>query len=359
MGDVSAPERRAMGRAIHLAGRGGTHPNPCVGAVLLDPAGAVIAEGVTDPRPGTAHAEQVALSALADRPAQSMVVTLEPCDHTGCTPPCTDAIIAAGLSRVVIGAIDPDARVAGRGVERLRRAGIEVEVGCLADQVEATDPGYFHHRRTGRARMVAKAAMTLDGQTAAADGSSQWITSEHARRDAHELRARFDAVAVGAGTLRSDDPSLTVRLDHHTGPQPVAVVVAGQRRLPPAARLWKRPGTIVVATAAVDLAVESVVVEAGADGLVDPVSLARVLGERGIIDVLVEGGAGLTASLWSHGVIEAGVFYLGAKVAGGTGRGFSSAPWSTLVDSDAVTIDAVRRVGPDLRVDWSRRPVQE
>ena len=201
-----------MRTAIEAALDANPHPNPRVGSIVLDSSGSVVGRGIHHDA-GEPHSEQAAL-AEAGQAARggTLIVTLEPCNHHGRTPPCTEAILDAGVARVVIGAIDPDTRVAGGGVERLREAGIEVTLGLLADEVEQMDPAYFHHRRTGRPRVTLKAAMTLDGQVAARDGSSQWITSPEAREDGHRLRAEADAVMVGAGTVLADDPELTVRL---------------------------------------------------------------------------------------------------------------------------------------------------
>src|SRR3954447_18243453 len=202
---------RLMGQAIAAAAmaRPITSPNPWVGAVIVSPDHAVFS-GATQP-PGGAHAEIGALSAAGDRARNATVyVTLEPCAHTGRTPPCADALVEAGVRRVVVGIEDPEDHVAGRGIDRLRAAGIDVEVGLLGDEVTAQLAPYLKHRRTGRPWVVLKLAATLDGHSAAPDGSSRWITGREARADAHRLRAVSDAVIVGAGTVRADDPALTV-----------------------------------------------------------------------------------------------------------------------------------------------------
>src|SRR6476646_8103627 len=212
---------RVMRRAIDLAStvRASTSPNPWVGCVI-EPGPF---EGATAP-PGGPHAEAAALQRAGDHARGStLVVTLEPCAHHGRTPPCTDAIIDAGVARVVVGIEDPDPRVSGRGIARLREAGIDVEVGVCADEVRAQLAPYLKHRRTGRPWVVLKLAASIDGRTAAPDGSSKWITGEAARADAHRLRAESDAVIVGAGTVRADDPSLTVR--DAEGSDPLRVVL--------------------------------------------------------------------------------------------------------------------------------------
>jgi len=342
--------REAMGRAIELARSHRPHPNPRVGAVLLDPEGRLISEGA-HVAPGRPHAEVVALSAAGSRSrGATMVVTLEPCAHTGRTPPCVDAIVGAGVVRVVVGAVDPDPRVSGAGIRRLRDAGIEVVEHVLSAECEDLDPAYFHHRRTGRPLLTLKTASTLDGQTAAADGTSQWITGPAARRDAHRLRAAADAVVVGAGTLRADDPRLTVRLDGYRGPQPVPVVVAGSAPLPERARLWERD-PIIVATEPRERG-RTIVVPAGPDGLPDLEAAVRALAAEGLLDLLIEGGPTLAGALWRRGLIDRGVTYLAARIAGGEGRGIFGGVFSTLGDARAIRLRDVRRVGDDLRVAW-------
>lgn len=343
-----------MRRALELAAREHPHPNPRVGAVILGPDGSLLAEGAHR-GPGQPHAEIEALQNLPDGLPQdsTLVTTLEPCSVHGRTPPCSTAIVAAGIRRVVVGAIDPDRRVSGAGVAELQEAGVDVATGVLAEEVEAMDPGYFTHRRQGRARFTVKTAMTLDGQTAARDGSSRWITSPEARADAHQMRAQADAVMVGAGALRADDPLLTARIPGYEGPQPAAVVVAGRQRLPATARLWERGNVIVFATEPVEPASMAVVVPAGEGGHVDLLAVARELGERGHLSVLVEGGATLLASLWAAGMVDAGVTYVGAHLAGGSGIPVAAGPWETIDDAHRATIHDVRRIGSDLRIDWT------
>jgi diaminohydroxyphosphoribosylaminopyrimidine deaminase/5-amino-6-(5-phosphoribosylamino)uracil reductase len=342
-----------MERAGQLAGSHHTHPNPRVGAVILDAAGSIVGEG-SHRGPGSRHAEIEALAAAG--PASegaTMVVTLEPCVHYGLTPPCTDAIVAAGIARVVVGAVDPDERVGGGGIAALRRAGIAVEVDPDANRWEAIDPDYFHHRRTGRSRFMLKQAATLDGQTAALMGSSRWITGERARADAHRLRSEADAVLIGAGTLLSDDPGLDVRLPNWNGPQPRPVVVAGRRPLPIEAKIWDR-SALVVATSEPPIPVDTLLVPPGPDGLPDVGEMSRLLPSLGILGVLVEGGATIVSSLFKAGLIDSGVLYLGGKLATGIGKGLFAVPWFTLEDAIDVDITDVKMLGPDLRVSWTR-----
>lgn len=339
-----------MARAIALAAPTHPHPNPRVGAVVLDGGGNILGEGAHS-GPGHPHAEVVALAHCDDARGSTLVVTLEPCDHTGRTPPCTEAIIAAGVARVVVGAIDPDPKVAGRGVERLRRAGIEVTTGILAEEVEEMDPGYFHHRRHGRALTVVKTAATLDGQAAPRDGRSRWLTGEAARADVHRLRAGVDAVMIGANTLRVDDPRLDVRLPGYEGPQPRPVVVKGERALPPGSRLWEREA-LVVATEPV-AGQETLVVSPDETGRPALRPALVALAEAGILTVMVEGGPALIASLWREGVADRGVTYLAARAAGGMGLPMIGGRWERLADARPVRITDVRLVGEDVRIDWT------
>lgn len=338
-----------MARAIRLASGIQTHPNPRVGAVIVDPSGEVVGEGAHQGA-GTEHAEVLALAAAGAAAAGSTVyVSLEPCSHHGRTPPCADALVAARVARVVVGATDPDERVAGRGIERLRAAGIEVEVGVLEERAEGLDAGYFHHRRTGRPRVTLKSALTLDGQIAARDGTSQWISSEEARADGHRLRAESDAVMVGAGTVLADDPRLTVRLEGWRGRQPVPVIVAGARPLPPDLGLLKR-GAWVAAGAGVETPGERIV--AGEGARVDLAACLDELGRRDIVDLLVEGGAGLAGSLLRAGLVDRGVFYIAAKLGAGQGHPAVDGVFETLSAAREIRFVDVRRVGPDLRVEF-------
>ena len=349
------PERAAglMRQAIAAAARHHPHPNPRVGALLVDADGTLIAEG-THTAAGEPHAEMELFAQVQHIPADAtLVVTLEPCSHTGRTPPCADLIVARGVRHVIVGTIDPDPRVSGRGIDILRQAGVTVEVGVEAAAVEEADPGYFHHRRTGFPLVTLKQATTLDGQIAAADGTSQWITSEEARRDAHRLRAAHDAVMVGAGTLRADDPRLDVRLEGYEGPQPVPILVAGSRPLPPDLVIWDRQ-PIVLGPAGtrmpgVDL------ITAGSGGAVDLREALQKVAERGILSIVAEGGAGVAAALWESGLISRGVHYLGARLAGGTGRGPFDRVFATLDDALDVEITAVTNLAGDLRIDWRRK----
>lgn len=330
------------------------HPNPRVGAVVLNPEGDEVSAAFHE-GPGNPHAEVLALRAAGSATAGSTVVTtLEPCSHHGHTPPCTDALIAAGVARVIVGATDPDEKVSGSGIAALRAAGVEVISGIVEDEVIAADPGYFHHRKTGRPRFRVKLAATLDGQIAAGDGTSQWITSEVARRDAHRLRAAADAVVVGAGTLRTDDPLLDVRLDSFSGRQPQPVVVAGDGPLPEDRRLYERDPIIYTPHPIAGRSGCEVVVAAGPHG-VDLAAVAKDLADRGILEVLVDGGPTLATSFIRDGLADEITLYFGAKLAVGTGRPMLTGPFATLADALGVEIGDVVKLGTDIRIDATPR----
>ena len=341
-----------MQRAIELAAAHHTHPNPRVGAVVVDRTGEIVGEGAHG-GPGQAHAEVIALEHAGDRArGATLYVTLEPCTHYGLTPPCVTSIASAGVAKVVVGTIDPDDRVSGSGISWLQDAGIEVLTGVLAGSAESLDASYFHQRRTGLPLVTMKLAMTIDGSVAAADGSSRWISSEEARLDAHVLRSTMDAVVIGARTLRVDDPLLTVRLDEPVDRQPVPVVVAGRGALPTMSRIWER-SPVVVATSPMDLpSGELVVVDPGPDGLPDPRATATALADRGLYDVLLEGGPTLAGSWWRSGVVTRGVVYLAARVGGGRGIPPLEGGFDTMAQSREVRIRDARMVGPDLRIEF-------
>jgi diaminohydroxyphosphoribosylaminopyrimidine deaminase / 5-amino-6-(5-phosphoribosylamino)uracil reductase len=344
-----------MARAIELASGAHTHPNPRVGAVVVAASGEVVGEGWYE-GPGTPHAEFVALSQAGDQARGSTVfVTLEPCDHHGRTPPCVDALITAGVARVVAPVADPDSRTAGRGFERLRSQGIVVEVGMMEEEAIALDPAYFHHRRTGLPLVTWKYAMTLDGSVAAADHSSRWISSADARADAHRLRAGMDAVVVGAGTLAADDPRLDVRLPGHEEPQPRPVVILGRSDPPVHARIWDRD-PLVYST--VDRSVPSghlVLVEG--QGRPDPKAVCLDLAERGLLDVMLEGGPTLAGEWQRAGVVSRGVAYIGAKLGGGVGMAPLAGVFANIDDARVVSVSDVRSLGGDVRIDFTLQDV--
>jgi diaminohydroxyphosphoribosylaminopyrimidine deaminase/5-amino-6-(5-phosphoribosylamino)uracil reductase len=282
----------AMRRALALAAsvRAATSPNPWVGAVVVTPGGDSF-DGATAP-PGGPHAEVVALDAAGDAArGATLYSTLEPCAHHGRTPPCTTAIAAAGVSRVVVGVLDPDPLVSGRGVAALRGLGVTVDVGVGADEAGDLLAPYLKHRRTGRPWVVLKLAATMDGRIAAPDGSARWLTGDAARADAHRLRALSDAVLVGAGTVRADDPALTVRVDPVPEHQPLRVVLG---HAPDGARVHP----------ALELSGE-------------PAAVLDELGAKGVLQVLVEGGAHVAHAFHAAGLVDRYVLYLAPALFGG------------------------------------------
>jgi diaminohydroxyphosphoribosylaminopyrimidine deaminase/5-amino-6-(5-phosphoribosylamino)uracil reductase len=321
-------EDEAMMREAMTAAAGvrtSTSPNPWVGCVIVPDSEAPAVIGATEP-PGGPHAEAVALALAGDTASGSTAyVTLEPCSHTGRTPPCADALVAAGVRRVVVGVEDPDPNVRGEGIRRLRQAGLEVTVGVCADDIRAQLAPYLKHRTTGRPWVVLKLAATLDGRTAAPDGTSQWITGPMARVDVHRLRAESDAVLVGAGTVRADDPALTVR--HVEGHDPLRVVlgqVAGERRIQPALELSGDLGAVL-----------------------------DELGRRGVLQLLVEGGATVAAGFHRAGLVDRYVLYLAPALFGGDdGRPLFAGPGApTISELWRGQIMSVEALGPDLRVE--------
>lgn len=341
-----------MARAIDLAVEAMTHPNPRVGAVVVSAGGEVVGEGRHE-GPGTPHAEVVALAEAGELARGSTVyVTLEPCNHHGLTPPCVDALLAAGVDAVVAAVTDPDPRTNGAGLARLRAAGVRVEVGLSAAEAAAVDPAYFHHRATGMPLVTWKYAMTLDGSVAAADGSSRWITSGEARQDVHLLRSRMDAVVVGSGTVSADDPRLDVRLEGYHGPQPVPVVLLGKGAPAPGAQVWQR-NPLVYSTRERRVPGGELVVVPG-DGRPDPREVCRSLADRGLLDVMLEGGPTLAGEWWRAGVIDRGVAYLGARIGGGGGISPVGGVFESIGEAGIVSVAQVRSLGADIRIDWTR-----
>ncbi len=332
---TTADDERFMAMAVEAAARvrHRSSPNPWVGAVIVD-VDARVSTGATNP-PGGLHAEREALVAAGPGAAGStLYTTLEPCNHSGRTGPCTDAVIEAGVARVVVGIEDPDPLVAGAGVARLRSAGVKVDVGVLADTVEVQLAPYLHHRRTGRPWVVLKLAASADGRTAAPDGSSQWITGPEARADAHRLRAESDAIVVGAGTVRADDPSLTVR-DWPSGGSIPADEITDPRR-------------IVLGAAPADARVHPCLEWSGP--LPD---LLDRLGSQAVVQLMVEGGAVVARSFHRDGLVDQYVLYTAPILFGGDdARGMFAGPGAASIgDVWRGEITAVRRLGDDLRID--------
>jgi len=348
-----------MLRAIASTEGTAPHPNPRVGAILVGQDGRIIAERAHR-RPGESHAEAAALEdAGSAARGSTLIVTLEPCVHHGRTPPCTDAIIRSGVARVVVGALDPDPRVAGRGIAALRQAGIDVAQGVEDEAVRFNDPSYFHHRQTGLPIVTLKMAMTLDGQAAAADHSARWITGPAARIDGHRLRAASDVVLVGNGTVIADDPRLDVRLEGYEGRQPRPAIVVGRRPIPVGAVILSRDPLVFSADANVVVPPGIEVVPApGGDG-VDLRAVVRFLGDHGVLDVMIEGGPTLAGASLRAGIVDRVVLYYGAKLGGGVGTPGIGGVFRTIGSAIPILIERVDALEEDVRVEGSVRLPQE
>jgi diaminohydroxyphosphoribosylaminopyrimidine deaminase/5-amino-6-(5-phosphoribosylamino)uracil reductase len=352
-----------MERAIELAerGRGLTSPNPMVGAVVVAE-GRILGEGYHE-GPGLPHAEVAALRSAGERSrGATLFVTLEPCCHHGRTPPCTDAVIEAGVSRVVAATGDPNPIVDGRGFAALRSAGVEVRSGVLTEESERQNEAYLKHVRTGMPFVTWKTAASLDGKVAARDGTSRWITGETARRDVHMLRAASDAIVVGAGTALLDDPSLTVRDPDYRGRPPLRVLVDAGGRVPPTGELFDDAAPTLVATTERapqerreewNAAGAEVVVYAPEDGGVPVGALLADLGKRDAQGVLLEGGPTLAWAAVEGDAVDKVVVYLSPRLIGGAdapgvlgGRGF--APVARALQ---LRVHSFERIGEDLKVE--------
>src|SRR5438093_5110792 len=354
-----------MRRALDLAERGWgrVSPSPLVGAIVRSASGDVIGEGWHE-GPGTPHAEAMALAqAGADARGATVVSTLEPCNRFGRTPPCTAALIDAGVARVIVGATDPDLGDGTPGIAELRGAGVEVVTGVLGAACRALNEAFERHVLTGRPFVILKSASSLDGKTAAADGSSRWITSDEARADVQRLRAWSDAWVVGSGTVIADDPSLSVRDRRYADARPPRrVVVDSTGRIGARARVFDGPAPTLVATtdrtphdrlsAWEEAGAEVVILDRDDAGRVSIPGLLDALGKRDVQGMLVEGGARLAWALVQGGLVDRFVFYLAPKVIGGehapgvvAGAGFMP------VDAAIrLAFERVERIGPDLKV---------
>jgi diaminohydroxyphosphoribosylaminopyrimidine deaminase/5-amino-6-(5-phosphoribosylamino)uracil reductase len=316
--------RMALREAARGLGR--TAPNPMVGCVLVRD-GHVLARGWHH-KAGLPHAEVDALSHLADHraPGATCYVTLEPCNHTRRTGPCTEALIAAGVTRVVAAMRDPHTIVDGRGIERLRAAGIHVDVGVLEKEARTLNAGYLSFITRHRPRVTLKAAVTLDGRLAARGGDARWVTGEPARREAHRLRDAADAILVGAGTVRADDPQLTTRLPGRRGKDPLRVILDGHLAIPEGAAVV-RPGTLIVTGVSAPAEAEQRLHERGAEVLRLPdaaghVALAALLdelGRRDVMELLIEGGGQVHAGFLAAGLVDRVIVFVAPKLVGSGG----------------------------------------
>ena len=342
---ASQAELAAMGRAVELAARGlgTTSPNPVVGCVIIDAGGAVAGEGF-HAYAGGPHAEIVALAQAGERArGGTVVVTLEPCDHHGLTGPCTQALLRAGVARVVIGVRDPHPRAAG-GERTLRAADVDVEVGVRQAEVEAGNIAWLTAVRRSRPYLIWKYAATLDGRSAAADGSSMWITSEAARMDVHAHRGTVDAVIVGVGTVLADNPQLTAR-NLRDGSlairQPLRVVVDSAGRTPAGARVRDAAAPTWVVTAA-DFG-------GGTDDQVDLAELLQRLYDKDVRAALLEGGPRLAGAFLSAGLVDQVIGYLAPKMLGSGPTALVDAGVGTIADAIEFELTDITRIGPDIR----------
>ena len=350
--------QRALAAATRV--RGQTISNPWVGAVLVRD-GQVVGEGATAP-PGGDHAEAAALRGIDARSAE-LYVTLEPCSPFDGkrTPPCAQMVIDSGVRRVVVAMLDPDPRVAGRGVAILRDAGIRVDVGDGEDEAVQLVRPYLKHAQTGLPYVIAKFAASLDGRTATANGDSKWITGEAARDHSHQQRAWVDAVMTGSGTVLADDPSLTARPGGELAPQqPVRIILDSRGRIPASAKVFKRPGTVIVATSrsapsawkqAIATLGASVIDCETASGGLNLNHLLATLGQRNIGSVWVEGGAALLGSLLAGEYADEVWAYLAPVLIGGDGLpALGGLGVRRVADSLRLANIVVERLSPDILI---------
>lgn len=358
-----------MAEALQLAEKGlyTTHPNPRVGSVVVK-GNKVVGRGFHR-RAGEPHAEIMALKEAGKvAKGATVYVTLEPCSHDGKTPPCAHALIEAGVSRVVVAMEDPNPLVSGQGIEWLREAGIRVDVGVLADQARALNPGFVRRICGGLPYVRCKLAMSMDGRAAMRDGTSKWITSEKARRDAQFLRARSDAILTGSGTLNFDDPSLNVRLKPEDFPcelsaeeipQPMRVVLDSNLRMNIDARMLDLPGKTLVLCAKYDPGRAGKLERGGAQviplleegGHIYLRDALMYLGDRGVNEVLIEAGPTLAGQALHEGVIDELIIYVAPHLMGDDARGLFHLPWlEKMEDRIALKFTDIRQIGDDFRI---------
>ena len=350
-------DERFMGLALDLArrGLGRTAPNPPVGAVVVID-GMVVAEGWTQPV-GQAHAETHALAAAErggiDTRGATIYITLEPCCHFGRTPPCTDAILKAGILRVVVGTVDPFPLVAGKGIAQLRAAGVVVDVVVREGECRRLMLGFIRAHTEGLPEVTLKAAITLDGRIASAQGEARWITGPAARQLSHRLRDQHDAIVVGVGTVLADDPELTTRIPG--GRDAVPVILDTQLRTPLASAVLRRGTALIYAVPdAVDPGLNASVVRVKRAGVgVDLGEVLRDLAARGLHRVLVDGGGRVHRSFLDAGVVDRIELFVNARVLAG-GPGFVGGEGYALARAPAFRFDHVERVGDDLRLGLER-----
>jgi diaminohydroxyphosphoribosylaminopyrimidine deaminase / 5-amino-6-(5-phosphoribosylamino)uracil reductase len=350
----SEADRHWMQEALALARRGlySTHPNPRVGCIIVNDA-RVVGQG-WHIRAGEAHAEIIALQEAGDASRGATVyVTLEPCAHHGRTPPCAEALIAAGVSRVVAAMQDPFARVDGRGFGKLQSAGVTIEYGLLSNEAEALNPGFLKRVRDGRPWVRLKLAASIDGRIATASGESRWITGEAARQDAHRWRARSDVVLTGIGTVLADDPSMTVRGVEGLDRQPTRVILDRDGRTPSFAKILRGPGRVLVFRhGGAEVAVaENILTPLDARGRINIAFVMQALGAREFNEMLVECGSELAGSLIEAGAVDELLIYFAPCLLGSRARPMAVLESiSSLSHREEFAITDVALLGKDLRI---------
>jgi len=359
---MSAPrDAFYMAQAVSLAkkGRYTTDPNPRVGCVLVRD-DAVIGQG-WHVKAGQGHAEVEALKNLPDAKGATAYVTLEPCSHQGRTPPCCDALIKAGVSRVVAAMQDPNPKVSGSGLEKLKEAGIEVVCGVLQEDALALNRGFIKRMTNNRPFVRSKLAMSLDGRTAMASGESKWITSNEARADVHRLRAESSAILTGINTVLADDPALDARIDEDVL-QPVRVVLDTHLNMPVIAQMAKLPGRSLILTCAQDQQKQGALQQAGFEvyqlpdknGRLDLHAVMDFLGQQQINELLVEAGSVLNGALLAEGLVDEYVIYMAPCILGDQGRGLFNLPGlQRMADKKQLKLRDARQVGQDLKLTYT------
>lgn len=350
-----------MARAIQLAkkGRYTTDPNPRVGCILVRD-DAVIGEG-WHVQAGQGHAEVLALNNVSDARGATAYVTLEPCSHQGRTPPCCNALIKAGVSRVVAAMQDPNPQVSGRGLEKLKAAGIEVCCGVLQEDAQALNRGFIKRMTENRPFVRSKLAMSLDGRTAMASGESKWITGTEARADVQRLRAESSAILTGINTVLADDPALNARVDE-PALQPIRVVLDTHLNMPVTAKMAKLPGRSLILACETDQQKQQALQQAGfevyqlpgKDGRLDLHAVMAFLSQQQINELLVEAGSVLNGALLAEGLVDEYVIYMAPSILGDQGRGLFKLPeLQQMADKKQLKLLDVRQVGQDLKLTYT------
>ena len=360
MNSVSDVRYMKLALGLGQRGQGNVWPNPAVGCVLVKK-DRIIGRGWTQPG-GSPHAEVMALAQAGSQAQGSTAyVTLEPCSHYGVTGPCAEGLVTAGIHRCVVAMIDPDARVSGAGIAKLEAAGINVDLGCMSAQAKISHYGFCTRVTKGRPRVTLKLAMSLDGRIATLNGESQWITAPSSRRDVHSFRARHDAVLVGSGTAKADNPSLIVR-DLGCIFQPVRIIASSKldflgdalKSSRDIAPLWLCHGVDASGKGAwLGSCDELLEIPQTADGQLDVVAMFQALGNKGLTSIFCEGGGSLAASLLKAGLIDDLIIYTAGLAIGADGlAGVADLALSRLMEARRFSLESCCKLGPDVRQHW-------